>query len=82
MNAGAEDKGSVLIEYRLMAPGYMVICPNMKAARPKGISVLLMSAVHDWVMENPNLRVRAAVGIVENGENVFFHIWFDEEAKP
>lgn len=77
-----EGEGSVAINFNLKAPGYLIICPDHKQGIPKGVSVYLTHAFHEWVVKNPQLRVRASLGIVEDGQTVMIHVWYDEEGRP
>lgn len=74
-----EGAGSVAINFNLKAPGYLIICPDHKQGIPKGVSVYLTHAFHEWVLKNPQHRVRASLGIVEDGQTVMIHVWYDEE---
>jgi hypothetical protein len=38
---------------------------------------LLSKSLSAWTLDRPDLRVRTAVGIVEDGFTAALHIWFD-----
>jgi len=77
-----EGPEPVTINFNLKAPGYLIICPANQLDIPKGISVYFTHAFHEWLLKNPQYRLRASVGIVEDGQTVMFHVWYDEEGQP
>lgn len=75
------EEGAVAINFNLKAPGYVIICPDHKQGIPKGVSVYVTHAFHEWVLKNPHYQVRACLGIVEDGQTVMYHVWYDGDEK-
>lgn len=68
------------VTIKISQHAHILIFPDPKQGIPKGVSVYLAHTFHEWVMKNPHCRVRASVGIVENGQTVMYHVWYNEEA--
>jgi hypothetical protein len=47
--------------------------PNMD-----DLPLFLQRALEDWFRDRPNLRVKAAMGVVENGNTTSLRCWFEE----
>ena len=64
------DKGS--------GTGWVVFqaCPDQPPPREETF-MFLDSSVAQWLRQNPNIKVREMLGLVQDGNTVNVHAWFD-----
>ena len=58
-------------------PGYVIIYPKPLDYLPDRLPVFLSLTLERWVLEHPQFRVRAAAGLVQEGQTVALHVWYD-----
>ena len=44
---------------------------------PDDVPIFLDETLHTWLNDNPRLRVRNSLGVVQNGQTVAIHLWYD-----
>ena len=44
---------------------------------PEALPVMLETAMQQWLEENPELFVRSTLPIIQNGQTIAIHIWYD-----
>ncbi|GEM_PF-6752927 len=64
------EEGAVAINFNLKAPGYLIICPDHKQGIPKGVSVYLTHAFHEWVLKDEEKGTFYFFGCKEGGRGV------------
>jgi hypothetical protein len=59
-------------------PGYVIITPDRIDKLAEHTPVYLSQALESWQKQNPRCRVRCALPIVENGQTIAIHVWYDQ----
>lgn len=76
-------KHTLTIDVTPAAPGYVVVAPRAgQGILPDATPVLLSCALRDWILERPSVSVRATLPIVQLGQTVAIHVWFDTLSSP
>ncbi len=61
-----------------VATGYVVFtCGSERPPPPEAMPLLLHKTVQKWIRQNSIVKVRAVLPIVEKGNTVAVHVWFD-----
>ncbi len=72
-----EDK-KLIISRVEMGVGWVLLVPSQEGPpEPEQTPTLLHRTLCKWLKQNPHLRVRATVPIVEQGNTMAIHVWFD-----
>lgn len=59
-------------------PGYVLICPHDTTNLPENIAPIVNQAMTDWLKKTQGIRVRAVLPIVQDGNTVAIHLWYDK----
>src|SRR5262245_39812619 len=73
--------GKVIIQVTDKGPGYVIICPEKIDVIAEGTPVFISRTVESWLADRPGARVRCALPIVQDGQTIAVHLWFDEVAR-
>jgi hypothetical protein len=65
-----QDKGGGVMFYPAVRPA------------PPGIGVTLSKAMEDFFLKNRHLRPRGGMSIVEDGDTVILHVFYDQVGWP
>ena len=57
--------------------GWAVFVASGTAPKPEDLPLYLSKAVAAWQKQTPTLKVRATLSIVQNGNTIAVHVWFD-----
>jgi hypothetical protein len=71
------DDDQVIIERVEMGTGWVCFRPGAKTPNADRLPGYLNRTLCIWLKQNPGLSVRAAIPIMENGNTIAIHIWFD-----
>lgn len=76
-------KHTFTIDVAPVGPGYVIVAPRAGQGEPPDATPFLLScSLRDWLAERPSFRVRASVPIVQHGQTVAIHLWYDEQHAP
>jgi hypothetical protein len=67
----------VTIVAHLKRPGYVIITPDRIDKLPTQTPIHISQTLEKWQNENPDARTRAVCPIVDGGQTLAVHIWFD-----
>jgi hypothetical protein len=67
------------IHVREMADGRAVFYPDSLLELSDQYSIHLHRCFEQWLEQNPDVRVRATLPIVNAGQTVILHVWFERE---
>lgn len=62
--------------------GWLVIYPAQLHSLPHELPIFLSRALEDWFRERPHLRLRSACPIVQDGNTVVIHAFYDQVFWP
>jgi len=71
------DQKQITIERVDMGTGWVCFQAGKKPPSPEKLPAFLNHAFHSWLQRNPEFNVRATLPIVESGNTVAIHVWFD-----
>lgn len=60
-----------------MGTGWVCFQAGEKPPPPERLPVYLNETFYTWLKRNPEFTVRATLPIVQNGNTVAIHVWFD-----
>ena len=61
-----------------MATGWVLFLPNPDRPPPsEALPAVLHGSVAEWVRRNSIITVRETLPVIENGNTVGLHVWFD-----
>ena len=66
-----------VIERRDITPGWSYFTPGDPPPPADRVPAFLNLDVIRWLKENKQIRVRATLPMVENGNTVAIHVWYD-----
>lgn len=67
----------VTIDRIEMGTGWACFQPGEQPPNPDQLPGYLNHSFCTWLQRNPKFTVRAVLPIVENGNTVLLHVWFD-----
>jgi hypothetical protein len=77
----AESGHYVTVTAKTLRPGWVSIQPELSEFRKlmemERLPLLLEKSLVAWGLENPDAKVRAAIGFVEDGFTIAIHVWYD-----
>jgi hypothetical protein len=73
----SEEHEQVTIDRIEMGNGWVCFQPGEKPPSPDQLPGLLNDCFYTWLQRNPEFNVRALLPIVEDGQTVLLHVWFD-----
>jgi hypothetical protein len=62
--------------------GWIVIYPAQPHSLPTDLPVHLSRTMEQWFIERPHLRIRSAVPIVQDGNTIIIHAFYDQVLWP
>lgn len=62
--------------------GWVVIYPGSLESLPPQMPIVLSRAMEEWFSELPHLRLRSAMSIVQEGNTVMIHAFYEQVAWP
>ena len=71
------DDTKVTIDRIDMGTGWVCFQPGKNSPPPEHLPALLNRSVCTWLKRNPEFTVRTVLPIVERGNTVAIHVWFD-----
>ena len=71
------DDTEVTIDRIDMGTGWVCFQAGDKPPPPDRLPGYLNHTLHTWLQRNPEFTMRAVLPIVENGNTVVIHVWFD-----
>jgi hypothetical protein len=71
------DDQQVQIDRVDMAAGWVCFQAGAKPPPLEQLPSFLNETFYNWLLRNPEFRVRATLPIVEKGYTVAIHVWFD-----
>lgn len=72
------DDQKYSITRQQVATGYVVFtCGSERPPPHEAMPLLLHKCVQKWVNQNPIIKIRTVLPIVEGGNTVAIHVWFD-----
>jgi hypothetical protein len=69
--------GRVNIVIHERGEGYIILAPDRIDKLAEQTPIFLSRSLEAWQKENPACRVRCAAPIVNEGQTVAIHVWFD-----
>jgi hypothetical protein len=61
-----------------MGMGWVLFVPNSdRPPPPESLPAALHGSVAEWVRQNSIIKVRDTLPVIENGNTVGLHVWFD-----
>ncbi len=60
-----------------MGTGWVCFQAGDKPPPPDQLPAFLNQTLYTWLKRNPEFRLRAVLPIVEGGNTVLIHVWFD-----
>jgi len=70
------EEGYVIVR-RTLAPGRVYLILGEPLPPPEQVPEVLNLGLMRWLKENRQIRVRATLPMVENGNTVAIHVWYD-----
>ena len=71
------DDHQITIDRIEMGTGWACFQPGEKPPSAEKLAGYLNHNFYTWLQRNPEFKVRAILPIVENGNTVAIHVWFD-----
>ena len=62
---------------RTLAPGWVYFTPGDPPPPPARVPAFLNLDLIQWLKENKQVKIRATLPMVENGNTVAIHVWYD-----
>ena len=66
-----------LIERRTLAPDWVYLTLGEPSPPPEQVSGVLNLGLMRWLKDDKQIRVRATLAMVENGNTLAIHEWYD-----
>lgn len=83
MKAKPHGNGSGKLDILLTDKGgWLVVYPARRADLPEDLPVHLSRVMEKWFHERPHLRIRSALPIVQNGNTVVIHVFYEQITWP
>jgi hypothetical protein len=73
----SEEHKQITIDRIDMGTGWVCFQPGDQPPPPDQMPGYLNHDFYNWLQRNPEFRVRAVLPIVEKGNTVLLHVWFD-----
>jgi len=58
-------------------PNYVLICPHDLTALPANIAVIINNAFLDWMQKHAGIRIREILPLIQDGQTIALHVWYD-----
>jgi len=81
MATDGDDKTDVTINAFEMTDSWVFIRASTIEHDLEKLPFILSQALSDWLIKNPDNRVRATLPLVAGGYTVGIHIWFDNNSN-
>ena len=73
-----DDDGKVTIDRIELGTGWVCFQPGSDRPPPfEQLPALLNETFYTWLQRNPEFKVQSVLPIVENGNTVLIHVWFE-----
>jgi hypothetical protein len=69
--------GKTVISAIEKGPGYVIITVDTLDSVSERSPILISRTIENWLKDNPGVRVRCAAPIVQDGQTIAVHLWFD-----
>jgi len=67
----------IVIDRIDMREGWVCFMTAEQPSKPDEVPLYLSNAIAAWQKQTPTLTVRAALPIVQNGNTIAVHVWFE-----
>jgi len=72
-----DESTKITIDRIEMGTGWVCFQPGDRPPSPDRLPAFLNECFYTWLQRNPDFNIRATMPIVENGQTVLLHVWFD-----
>ncbi len=76
-SGNGEPSHQVKIDLCVMGPGWIAIEGGNPPPEPDQMAHFLCRTLNTWLKENPQVKVRATLPVIRNGNMMAIHIWHD-----
>lgn len=73
----ASKSSSVTISIHERGDGYVILAPKDADTASPQVPLYLSRTLERWIKDK-KVRVRSALGIVQNGHTTALHVWYDD----